>query len=106
VPSVTILRKLAEQFARANEWTAKLPNEISDVFFDNPITDAYQQAIAILSVAYFGYEWVDLVESVVWLDELTEARPIKFTRTNGDVHTVSSLDQLCEYLVEFEGWTE
>lgn len=105
-PSVTVLRQLAEQSARGNKWANSLPNEISDAFFDNPITDTKQRAAMILACAYFGDEWVDLVESVIWLDELTSMRPITFTHPNGGVRTVVSLDQLCDCLVEFEGWIE
>lgn len=105
-PSVSILRLLAEQSERSNKWTKTLPNEISDAFFDNPITDANQQSVMILARVYFGDDWVDLVESVLWLDELTSMRPITFTHPNGDTHTVVSLDQLCDYLVEIEGWQQ
>lgn len=105
-PSVTVLKLLAEQATRCNKWTAKLPNEISDAFFDNPITDTNQQSVMILARAYFGDEWVDLVESVIWLDVLTDERPITFTSEDGSVRKVSSFEELCDYLVKNEGWTQ
>lgn len=103
-PSVSVLRELAKQSERCNKWTAKLPNEISDAFFDNPITDTMQRSVMILAKECFGEDWVDLVESVVWLDELTDERPITFTRPDGEKRVVSSFDELCDYLVSEEGW--
>lgn len=103
-PKTSVLMDIYSQSLKSSKWTKTLPNEISDAFFDNPLTDGLHETSLILARAYFGEEWIDLVESVVWLDELTAMRPITFTRENGEKMTVSSMEQLCDYLVEFEGW--
>lgn len=105
-PNVKTLVKLAEQAKICNEWSKGLPNEISDAFFDNPMMDAMHKSWMILAESYFGDDWVDLIESVVWLDELTIERPIYFNNLDGSNHKVTNLDELCEYLINVEGWEE
>lgn len=99
-PSVTVLRQLAEQSARGNRWANSLPNEISGAFFDNPINDSFSKSWSILVKAYFGEDWHDLVENIIWFDNETE-----ITREDGSVHVIGSLNELCDYFVEFQGWS-
>ena len=99
-PKTSTLRILHDHLSRADEWLEKVPNEISDAFFDNPFVDGYYKAISDLIKIHFGddhwysVDWF-LIEWHVGLSVVTPC---------GKELTINSIDEYCEYLVKYEGW--
>lgn len=101
-PKTSTLRMLHKHLSKADEWIAKVPNEINDAFFDNPFIDGYYKSLFELIKVHFGEEYWYSVDWFLteWHEGLSAISPC------GKEIKINSIDDYCEYLIKHEGWEQ
>lgn len=109
MPSVKVLKEILSAHEKSAEWLKALPREIENAFFDNPYVVGMGVVAQELIDAYFG-GWAELVYKI-FEDHLSDegvegVYGIPPVGSFNRIIYVNGLDQLCEFLINNEGWTE
>ena len=100
MPKVSTLKALYDNHKAAEEWLHRIPNEVSDTFFDTPYIDGLYKNNNLLMKEVFG-EYTDAAEWVLY-----EWKKGLSCGIDGEMFDINSPEEYYQYLIDHEGWEE
>lgn len=100
MPKISTLKALYDNHKAADEWLNKVPNEVSDAFFDTPYIDGLHKNNNLLMKEVFGI----YIDAVDWL--LYEWKEGFSCGVGTEIFDINSPEEYYDYLIKHEGWEE